>query len=183
MVECPPVKRSVLGSSPSGGACYFEPKIGSNFLYLILDKRTFSIILIMWTCPKCQRIFGKAKQPHSCKKISLEEHFKNKEVAKKIFDYLVKIIEREIGECRIISIPCCVHLFGKYDFLAALPKKNKLEIRFSLNRVLDSPRLKQSIPISSKYYKNCTDLNSNNEIDRELIWWLNEAYKLKDKEK
>jgi hypothetical protein len=135
----------------------------------------------MWKCPKCNRIFEKAKQPHSCKKISLEQHFKNKEKARELFDFLIKEIKSEIGECQIISLPCCVHLFGKYDFLAALPKKDKLEIRFSLNRVLDSPRLKQSVPVSSKYYKNCVDLFETAEIDEEIIKWLTESYRLRQK--
>lgn len=133
----------------------------------------------MWTCPKCSRIFKTENQMHSCKKIPLEDHFKNKEKAKKIFDCLFKLINTKVGKCRIISLPCCVHLFGNYDFLAALPKKDKLEIRFSLNRILDSSRLKQSVPVSSKYYKNCTDISDTSEIDDELFKWLTESYLLK----
>jgi hypothetical protein len=136
----------------------------------------------MWTCSKCNRIFEKENQIHSCKKVSLEEHFKNKEKAQKLFDLLFKRINSEIGKCEIISLPCCIHLFGKYDFLAALPKKDKLEIRFSLDRELDSSRLKQSIPISLKFFKNCLDLNSINEINDELFKWLNESYFLKERE-
>lgn len=135
----------------------------------------------MWTCPNCGRIFEKEKQPHSCNKIPLETHFKNKEKAKQLFNLLVKQINEKIGQCQIISIPCCVHLFGKYDFLAALPKKDKLEIRFALNRILDSPRLKQSVPLSSKNYKNCIDLTNEKEIDEELMAWLSQSYHLKDK--
>lgn len=129
----------------------------------------------MWTCPKCKRIFTKTKQPHSCHLIPLEEHFKNKEKVKIIFDCLVKKIG-DIGQCKIISLPCCIHLFGQYDFLAALPKKDKLEIRFSLDRVLASPRLKHSVPVSSKYYKNCIEIKKIKEIDEELLSWIKEAY-------
>ena len=135
----------------------------------------------MWTCSKCGRIFEKENQVHSCKKIPFKDHFKNKEKAQKLFDYLLKSINTKIGKCQIISLPCCVHLYGKYDFLAALPKRDKLEIRFSLDRILGSSRLKQSVPVSSKYYKNCIDINSGEEIDEELIKWLNESYFLKNK--
>src|SRR3989304_8709597 len=125
----------------------------------------------MWTCPKCERIFQKSKQPHSCHKIPLEEHFKNKEKAKKLFDYLVKEINSKIGKCKIISIPCCIHLFGHYDFLALLPKKDKLEIRFALDRKLDSPRLKQSVPVSTKFFENCIDIKTTEDINKKLIQW------------
>jgi len=134
----------------------------------------------MWTCPKCGRIFNKTDQPHSCHKIPLEDHFKKKDKAKELFDFLVKQINTKIGKCQIISIPCCIHLFGNYDFLAALPKKDRLEIRLSLDRKLITPRLKQSAPMSSTIFKNCIDITSTKEIDEELINWLDEAYHLKD---
>ncbi|MFH1547474.1 MAG: hypothetical protein ABIC57_03235, partial [bacterium] len=72
----------------------------------------------MWTCPNCGRKFEKSNQTHSCKKIPLGQHFKNKDKTKEIFDLLLERLTKEVGECRIISIPCCVHLYGKYDFLA-----------------------------------------------------------------
>lgn len=134
----------------------------------------------MWTCQKCGRIFEKTKQVHSCRSIGLEKHFKNKNQAKDLFDFLVKQIKRSIGQCRIISLPCCVHLYGHYDFLAALPKKDRLEIRFALDRKLASPRLKQSVTLSAKNFKNVIDIKSNGDINKELIKWLDQAYHLKD---
>jgi len=133
----------------------------------------------MWTCSKCGRIFKKARQPHSCKKVPLGRHFEDKEKAKQLFDYLVKQINKKIGKTKIISIPCCVHLFGKYDFLAALPKKDRLEIRFALDRKLDSPRLKQGVQMPSKVFKNCFDISSKEELDSEFIDWLKQSYHLK----
>jgi len=137
----------------------------------------------MWTCPKCGRIFDKKGQVHSCNKFPLEQHFKNKEKAQEIFKHLVKEINEKIGSCKIISLPCCIHLYGNYEFLAALPKRDCLEIRFSLNRILNSPRLKQSVPVSLKYYKNCIDTTDVKDIDKELIGWLRETYHLKDNPK
>lgn len=134
----------------------------------------------MWVCPVCGRVFQKAKQPHSCKNIPLEEHFNNKGVANELFDHLVKEINVKIGKTETISLPCCIHLFGKYDFLAALPKKDLLEVRFSLHRKLDTPRLRVSVPVSARAIKNCVDLHTKEDIDNELIGWLKESYFLKD---
>lgn len=133
----------------------------------------------MWTCTKCKRVFKKEKQPHSCETLPLSKHFQKKEIAKDLFEILVDTINREVGLCKIISLPCCIHLYGIYDFLAALPKKDRLEIRFELNHVLNSPRLKQSIPLSSKNYKNCLDIHSKTDINEKLISWIKEAYYLK----
>ncbi|SRR4030042_6359630 len=134
----------------------------------------------MWTCPKCERTLSRLSQPHSCHKIPLEQHFKNKDKAKELFDYLIQQINTKIGKCQIISIPCCIHLFGNYDFLAALPKKGRLEIRFSLDKKIDSPRIKIAVPMSSKIFKNCLDITSKNEVDSELIGWLDKSYHLKN---
>lgn len=133
----------------------------------------------MWTCPKCGRIFQIANQPHSCKKVSLESHFANKEKAKELFDLLHQRIDKKIGKTKIISLPCCVHLFGTYDFLAALPKKDGVEIRFALDRKLNTPRLKVSVPMSKKVFKNCFEINNKKDLDKEFIGWLKESYYLK----
>lgn len=111
----------------------------------------------------------------------MDDHFKNKNIAKNLFDNLIDKINSDIAKCEIISIPCCIHLFGKYDFLAILPRKYGLEIRFALGRVLESPRLKQSVPLSKNNYKNCIDLKIKDDIDSELLGWIDEAYHLKDK--
>lgn len=134
----------------------------------------------MWICPKCKRIFESKNQAHSCKKVPLEKHFTGKEQAKELFNFLLKQIESKIGQCKIVSLPCCIHLFGKYDFLAALPKRDRLEIRIALDRKLNSSRLKVSVPLSAKSFKNCFDLYTKTDIDEELIAWLKESYHLKD---
>jgi hypothetical protein len=134
----------------------------------------------MWTCPNCNRIFQKVNQPHSCKKVSIESHFKHKEKARELFNFLLQQIEKNIGECKIVSLPCCIHLFGNYDFLAVLPKNDGVEIRFALNRKLNTPRLKVSVPMSSKMFKNCFDISSRQEIDIEFMGWVKESYFLKN---
>lgn len=135
----------------------------------------------MWKCPTCGRIFDKAAQPHSCHKIPLEEHFRNKSKSKELFTYLVHTIDTKVGKTEILSLPCCIHLFGTYDFLAALPKRDRLEIRFSLDRKLDTPRLKQSVPVSANAFKNCIEVTRTKDVNDELIRWLRESYQLKDK--
>jgi len=133
----------------------------------------------MWTCKTCGRIFKKERQIHSCQKVTIGSHFINKERAKELFDYLLKRIEKNIGKCKVISLPCCIHLFGNYDFLAALPKRDKIEIRFALDRVLKSQRLKIAVLLSSKTFKNCFDIHSKQEIDHEFMSWIKESYFLK----
>jgi len=133
----------------------------------------------MWVCFKCDRIFWKANQPHSCNRVSIESHFANKEKARDLFNSLLNRIEKDIGKCKIVSLPCCIHLFGSYDFLAVLPKKDGLEIRFALNRKLNTSRLKVSVPMSTNVFKNCFNICGEQGIDIEFMGWLKESYHLK----
>lgn len=134
----------------------------------------------MWTCSNCNRVFQKVNQPHSCQKVSLKSHFEHKQTAKEIFDFLLQQIEKNIGKFQVISLPCCIHLFGSYDFLAAIPKKEGLEIRIGLPKKLNTPRLRSAIAVSSKAVKNCFDLDSIRQVDSELLNWIKESYHLKD---
>lgn len=133
----------------------------------------------MWTCPSCHRGFQRNQQIHSCRRVSVDSHFQNKPLAKDIFTHLLDQIHQTIGPCKVVSLPCCIHLFGNYDFLAALPKKDHLEIRFALNHPLHTPKLKVSVPLSSASFKHCFDVYNIQQLDDEFLNWLKESYLLK----
>lgn len=116
---------------------------------------------------------------HSCRTIPLSDHFKNKILAKEIYDELLKRTQKEVGSCEEISLPCCIHWYGRYDFIALLPKKDKLEVRVGLNRTVKNSRIYTSVPMSTTSIKNCLFLNSTKEIDKELMEWIKESYFLK----
>lgn len=134
----------------------------------------------MWACPTCKRVFNKENQPHSCSVKPLNDHFKNKEKAKVLFEYLLNFINTNVGKCKVISIPCCIHLYGKYDFLAVLPKIDKLEIRFALDKKIDNSLLIQQIPVSSKLFKICLEINSKEDLDEDILEYLKTSYYLKN---
>ncbi|MGD8374438.1 MAG: DUF5655 domain-containing protein [Candidatus Woesebacteria bacterium] len=98
-----------------------------------------------------------------------------------MFNELLSQLNDNVGRCKIISLPCCIHLFSSYDFLAALPKKDSLEIRFNLNRAIDDPQITQSVKISKNSYKNCLELTEKSQIQQKLLFWLKESYHQKGK--
>lgn len=123
-----------------------------------------------WTCPKCGRIFEKKNQVHSCTVYPLKNHFKGKEkVVVPLFRKLKTRIKKEIGQIRIISLPCCIHLFGTYDFAAVYALKDKIRIHFALDYKLDSPRIDKSSKYSASRFMYSLDIESKDEIDKELI--------------
>ena len=134
---------------------------------------------IEWTCKKCGRIFLKKNQMHSCKSYPIDLHFKNKDRAKKLYAQLLKITEKKVGKCKEVSLPCCIHWFGTYDFIALLPKKDKLEIRFALDEKIKSKRIFSTVPLSKNNYKNCLYVEKKEDIDKELIGWIKRSYNFK----
>jgi hypothetical protein len=93
-----------------------------------------------------------------------------------LFEDLVHRLNSEIGRCDVVSLPCCIHLFGEHDFAAVLPRKGHLEVRFALPYELDSPRVKRAVRISSTSHKHSLDLAAADDVDGQLLGWLGEAY-------
>ena len=135
-----------------------------------------------WTCPKCNRVFRRTKQQHTCATKPLNDHFVNKYEAYKLYQELLKQIGSKVGKIKVLSIPCCIHLYGNYDFIAILPKKDGIiELRFALDRKLKSKRIFATVPLSSTNFKNCLLIKSTQDINAELINWLKESNGLKEK--
>ncbi len=133
----------------------------------------------MWTCDKCKRVFKKRNQPHSCNTIPMENHFINKPFAKELYDYLLVQIKNKVGPYNSISLACCIHLYGNYDFLAILPHIDRIEIRFASPDTIKSNRIMKTVNLSKKLIKVCIDIKNKDEIDIELLKLLKDSYILK----
>jgi hypothetical protein len=133
-----------------------------------------------WRCPRCSRVFRRTGQQHSCRTVSLEEHLAHGDAMRPVFDELLARVRNEVGAVEIVALPCCIHLCGTHDFLAVLPRKAWLEIRFTLRREIQAPRIKHATRVSGAKHKHSTDVASVQDIDDELLGWLREAYHLED---
>ena len=131
----------------------------------------------LWTCPKCHREFKNKNQSHSCVIYPLENHFKGKEeVAKPLFDELVRVIEREIGPVKIESLPCCVYLVSDYTFGAVWALKKKIKVDFRVDFQIDDPRIIKDVKMSANRYLYFLEITDRKQIDEQLIEWLRASY-------
>ncbi len=134
----------------------------------------------LWKCPKCNREFEKKNQVHSCTVYPIEKHFKGKEeVARPLFEELKETINKNIGEFKIESLPCCIHFVSTYTFAAVYALRNKIRIHFTLNHKLESPRIDKFSQMSANRYLYSIDIEDKKGFDKELIKWLKEAYNSK----
>ncbi|MDD5040108.1 MAG: DUF5655 domain-containing protein [Patescibacteria group bacterium] len=134
----------------------------------------------IWTCPKCHRTFDRENRPHSCVIYPVENHFRNKEEAEKLFAQLKKAITQKIGPVKVYALPCCIRVHHIRDFMAVLPKRNGvLELRLGHSHPIKSKRIFASVPMSKTTFKNCLRISSAKDIDTELLGWVRESYKLR----
>jgi hypothetical protein len=133
-----------------------------------------------WRCTECGRSFARRRQPHSCKRVPVEAHFASKGTARSLFDALRAAVEEGVGACELVSLPCCIHLAATDDFLAVLPKRDRLEVRFTLHRRIEAPRITGCAQTSRTAYKHSVDVAEVEAIDDELLGWVDEACHLRD---
>lgn len=132
----------------------------------------------LWRCPKCKRQFQRKGQQHSCVSFPLAKHFENKrDVAKPLFDKLLRLMRAKIGPCTVVSLPCCIHFSARgRDFAAVYALKDGLRFHIGADRPLKSPRIKQVAKVSTHRYMHELDVHSARELDAELMNWLAVSY-------
>ncbi len=133
----------------------------------------------MWQCPKCKREFKKKNQTHSCVAYPIEYHFMNKDYSKDLFEKLVKRIENEVGEIKIESLPCCIHLVSSYTFSGIWLLKDKLRLDFRVDYPIESNRVLKQEKLSTNRFLYYVEIAEEKDIDKELIKWLKDSYFLK----
>lgn len=132
----------------------------------------------MWKCPKCKRDFSRAKQAHSCVQYPIENHLKNKEDSKVLFEELINKIEKNIGPIKIESLPCCIHLVSSYTFSGVWILKDKIRLDFRVDYVIKSKRIVKEEKLSTNRNLYYTEITKVEDIDKELLKWIKDSYTL-----
>lgn len=133
----------------------------------------------LWTCPKCQRKFEKKSQVHSCRFYPVEKHLAGKsEEAKSLYEILLRKMEKEVGTFRIESLPCCIHFVRDpaYTYGCVYILKDKIRVHFTIESKLEDSRIGKFTQMSANRWLYSLDIKSEEEIDKELLTWLKQAY-------
>jgi hypothetical protein len=134
----------------------------------------------LWTCPKCGRRFERKGQMHSCKLFPLDDHFKGKDRSKTLYEKFRFSVKNRLGDFKIESLECCIHFVGIFTFVAVKIFKDKIVIDFSLDRSLEKERANKNIQMSAHRYLYNIEIRDENDIDDELMEWIEEAYSIKN---
>jgi Domain of unknown function (DUF5655) len=137
----------------------------------------------LWTCPTCGRQFERRGQTHSCRSFPLKQHFEGKPEGLVLYEKLKREVKEQIGFFKIESLECCIHFVSTSTFLAVKIFKNKIQIDFTLSRKTKDRRITQYVQMSAHRYLYCVDIQKEEEINEELMGWIQEAYDSKKERK
>ena len=93
-----------------------------------------------------------------------------------MYQALKAAVRGQIGRFRVESLQCCIHFVSAITFTAVRIFKDKLRVEFSLNREIKSKRIKRRIQMSARRYLYFVDVIKQEEIDKDLMGWLRQAY-------
>jgi hypothetical protein len=127
-----------------------------------------------WTCPRCDREFGRANQSHVCVPGgTVDESFAGRPaVQRAIYDELVK----DIGPFHVDAVKVGVFLKHTRTFLEVRPMARSLSLLLALPRAVDHPRIVRRIPASADRIVHDVRLTAVDQIDDMIRGWLAEAY-------
>lgn len=131
-----------------------------------------------WTCSECGKEFRNPNQEHSCARVPLDEHLKNKPaVIRMIYDRLIMEVQR-FGPYTLNPVKSSIQVKAGATFLSIKPKKERLDIEFSLPREVDKPPITKSFRVSGNRVMTCASLDNVMQVNEQLVDWLKESYEL-----
>lgn len=130
----------------------------------------------LWQCPQCGRRFEREGQSHSCRVYALGLHFIGKPAGKLLYTHLRRAVQRRIGFFKIESLECCIHFVSTFTFAAVKIFRDKIQVEFTLTRKLNSKRIDKCLKLSANRYLYVINVKAKEEIDHELIAWIQEAH-------
>ncbi len=131
-----------------------------------------------WICPNCNRSFKHHNQWHSCLQSSLGNHIVNKPVP--IQQCILKLIEvvEEWPHVRLTFVKTSIICKCPSTFLSIMPTKLYVKIEFFLPYQVSVFPIFKSQKISQNRFYHSLKFDQLDEIDEQLIYWIQESYRL-----
>ena len=130
-----------------------------------------------WTCPRCDREFGRARQSHTCLPAnSVDETFRGRPPEfREIFDAVMECLEA-IGPVHADAVQVGVFLKSDRKLAELRPKTRWLSCSLYLSRAVADVRVARSIRLSAVRVVTEVKLRTVEDVDDQLRQWLTEAF-------
>jgi hypothetical protein len=130
-----------------------------------------------WTCPRCDREFGRAHQSHTCLPgNSVEATFLARPpVQRAIYDAIVEHLE-SLGPFHVDAVSVGVFLKTDRKLAEVRPKSKWLQLSVYLPRTIHDDRVASTITLSAARTVHRIKLRDVADVDDQVRGWLTEAY-------
>jgi Domain of unknown function (DUF5655) len=130
-----------------------------------------------WTCPKCRRQFGRAKQSHECAPaMSLEEYFSTGPSHERpIFDAVIAHLVT-VGPVHVEPVSVGIFLKRSRSFAELRPMRDWVALSFTLSRTVRHRTITRKVITYGGGFFHVANLRMSEDLDDDLRGWLTEAY-------
>jgi hypothetical protein len=129
-----------------------------------------------WTCPRCDREFGRMNQSHTCLPgNSVEATFRNRPEQRAIYDAIAQHL-KALGPFHADAVQVGVFVKSDRKLAELRPKSKWLELTLYLDHAIDDPRVARSMRYTAARVINWIKLRTPEEVDDQLCEWIDEAY-------
>ena len=130
-----------------------------------------------WTCPRCDREFGKTKQSHTCiPGGSVDDTFRGKPPEQRaIYDAIAAHL-KTLGRVHVDAVTVGVFLKTDRKLAELRPKSKWLSCNLYMLYEIDDARVARSLRLSSERFMNEIKLRTVDDVDEQVREWLTEAF-------
>ncbi|MEQ7126795.1 DUF5655 domain-containing protein [Actinopolymorpha sp. B11F2] len=130
-----------------------------------------------WTCPECERRFGRRNQSHECAPaMSLEEYFSTgPDRERPIFEAVRHHVE-SLGPVHVEPVSVGIFLKRTRTFAELRPMTRWIALSFTLSHTVDHPRISRTIRGTGSRTFHVVRLHQPEDVDDDVRGWLTEAY-------
>jgi hypothetical protein len=130
-----------------------------------------------WTCPACNRQFGRRNQSHVCAPAApLEDYLDILDEPRRRACEAVLECLGQVGEVVVDAVNVGILVKRQRTFVELRPAKGRMVLSFILSRDLRHPRVARSIALSGRRRAHSVDLRGPEDVDTDVRAWLSEAY-------
>jgi hypothetical protein len=136
-----------------------------------------NVVMGRWTCPNCERQFGKRNQSHECAPaMTLDEYFSTgPERERPIFDAVMGHLDT-VGDVYVEPVSVGIFLRRTRKFAQLRPMRDWVALSFSLRRKVTHPRIRRKVIEYHGWYHHVANIADPSDLDDDIRGWLTEAY-------
>ena len=130
----------------------------------------------------CGRRFAKPKQAHSCRRKTIDDHFRGKDPKlRSIFESLRRALERT-GPLRLDAVESTINLISRHHFGGIAVRRGSLRVGFIADREIHDGRISRAESVGPHRVSHHLSVRSAQDVDAQLLEWLAEAQAMQARE-